>query len=206
MKFLVSQQYLARASVRVREQVGSPSPAGGEDERIEYSEVSLGRLGAVRRRNEAIVDLARELIDAGHARIMVFTPSVASAKWCAKEMRQSVRYSHAIVGETSAPERAHILDTFRIPVRTLPHPQVLFNCRVLTAGVDLPVTSAVVIGKPTKSHVLLQQMIGRALRGPKSGGNETADVWILADDSYEEFGDLAALYAQWDDLWEPHAI
>lgn len=205
VKFLVSQGYLAEANIHVRPQHGSPPPSESDlADGSEYSEMSLSRLGAAEDRNEAIISLVQELKDAGHARIMAFTPSVASAKWCADKMRQSARYSHAIVGETSPSARAHILDTFRTPVRKIPLTQVIFNCRVLTAGVDLPLTSAVVIGKPTKSQVLLQQMIGRALRGPKSGGNKAAEVWILADDTYHDFGELAALYSQWDELWEPN--
>lgn len=134
---------------------------------------------------------------------MAFVPSVSSAVWCANAMVDTVPYSHAVVGETLQGARDHILDTFRASIKAIPHPQVIFNCRVLTAGVDLPLTSAVVVGKPTKSHILLQQMIGRALRGPKSGGSKTADIWILADDSYEHFGDLAEMFSHWDDLWEP---
>ena len=201
VKFLVSEGYLAKANVHVREYPDSPPPApsGGED----YSEATLIELGALHARNDAIVRLAQQLIDAGHRRIMVFTPSVSSAMSCANAMRRAAPYSHAIVGGMRQDDRDHILDTFRLSIQALPHPQVVFNCRVLTAGVDLPLTSAVVIGKPTRSHILLQQMIGRALRGPESGGSEVADIWILADDSYEDFGDLAAMFSQWDDIWEP---
>ena len=201
VKFLVSEGYLAKASVHVREYPDSPppTPSSGQD----YSEAALGELGALHARNDAIVRLAQHLIDAGHRRIMVFCPSVSSAVKCADTMRKVVRYSRAIVGGMSQDARDHILDTFRLPIDAISHPQIVFNCRVLTAGVDLPLTSAVVIGKPTRSDILLQQMIGRALRGPASGGTDTADIWILADDSYEDFGDLAEMFSHWDDLWEP---
>ena len=201
VKFLVSEGYLAKANVHVREYPDSPPPASTDG--ADYSEAALGELGALHARNDAIVRLAQDLIDEGHRRIMVFTPSVSSAVSCAEAMRIVVRYSHAIVGGMPQDARDHVLDTFRLPIQAVPHPQIVFNCRVLTAGVDLPLTSAVVIGKPTRSHILLQQMIGRALRGPASGGSETADIWILADDSYEDFGDLAEMFSHWDDLWEP---
>ena len=201
VKFLVSEGYLAKANVHVRRHPGSPPPAdsGGAD----YSDASLSELGELGTRNDAIIGLVQELIDKGHRRIMAFVPSVSSAVWCADAMRDTVPYSYAVVGDTLQGVRDHILDTFRASIKAIPHPQVIFNCRVLTAGVDLPLTSAVVVGKPTKSHILLQQMIGRALRGPKSGGSKTADIWILADDSYEHFGDLAEMFSHWDDLWEP---
>lgn len=201
VKFLVSEGYLADANVQVRRHLGSPPPADiGDDE---YPESALQELGAIEARNEEIVALVRELIDSGHRRVMAFTPSVSSAQWCADAMRATVPYSHAIVGQMRQASRDHILATFRIPIPQHSLPQVIFNCRILTAGVDLPLTSAVVIGKPTKSHVLLQQMIGRALRGPKSGGTAAADIWILADESYEDFGSIAEMFAHWDDLWDP---
>ena len=199
VRFLVSQGYLAKASVHVRRHLGSPRPSYSG---VEYSDASLAELGAEDDRNDAIVGLVREAIDAGHRRVMAFAPSVASAQLCASAMRQAMPYSHAVVGEMAQGARDHILETFRAPIEDIPQAQVIFNCRVLTAGVDLPLTSAVVIGKPTRSRILLEQMIGRALRGPKSGGAATADIWILADDSFEEFGDLADMFVQWDELWE----
>ena len=201
VKFLVAQGYLAEANVEVRRFPGRPPPAdtGGD----EYPESVLQELGTSQARNEAIIALVQELVDSAHRRIMVFTPSVSSAQWCANAMRSVVPHSHAIVGQMRQTTRDHILATFRVPIERNPLPQVIFNCRVLTAGVDLPLTSAVVIGKPTKSHVLLQQMIGRALRGPRSGGTGEAEIRILADESYEDFGNIADMFAQWDDLWDP---
>jgi len=201
VKFLVARGYLAEANVQVRRYPGSSRPADTGDE--EYPESVLQELGINQARNEAIVALVRELMNSGHLRIMVFTPSVSSAHWCADAMRSIVPHSHAIVGQMRQDARDHILANFRLSVEGHPLPQVIFNCRVLTAGVDLPLTSAVVIGKPTKSHVLLQQMIGRALRGPKSGGTDVAEIRILADESYADFGNLAEMFAHWDDLWDP---
>lgn len=202
VKFLVSKGYLANARVRIQQHPGSPPPTEGHDG--DYADAALQELGALDARNDAIVSLVVDLIAEGHCRILVFTPSVSSAERCAAAMREKgVRYAHAVAGEMRQSSRQHILGTYASSIANNPHPQVIFNCRVLTAGVDLPETSAVVIGKPTRSHVLLQQMIGRALRGPKSGGSAQADIRILADESYEDFGDLAAMFAEWDELWEP---
>lgn len=203
VKFLVSKGYLANATVRIRHHVGSPPPTEGQDG--DYADTALQELGAIDARNDAIVGLVGDLIADGHRRVLVFAPSVSSAERCAAAMKkEGVQYAHAVAGEMRQSSRNHILRTYASPIANNPHPQVIFNCRVLTAGVDLPQTSAVVIGKPTKSHVLLQQMIGRALRGPRSGGSAQADIRILADESYEDFGDLAAMFAEWDELWEPH--
>lgn len=199
--FLVAEGYLARANVHLRRVSGTPPPSEGASD---YTDATLRELGTVKARNEAMVALIMDNVERGHRRIIAFTPSVASAQWCADAMKsKGIPYAHAIYGNMPQASRDHIVNTYRTSTQDNPHPQVILNCRALTAGVDLPQTSAVVVGKPTKSHVLLQQMIGRALRGPKSGGNANADIWILADESYREFGDLAAMFVEWDNLWDP---
>lgn len=203
VKFLVSQGYLAKANIYTKSVFDSPRPPE-HPTGDEYPEAAFQELGKVDTRNRAIVKTVQSLIDNRHRRIIAFTPSVWSAKQCAEIIQQQgIPDAHAIHGDMHQTSRDHILNTYRVAVKDNPNPQVIFNCKVLTAGVDLPQTSAVVIGKPTKSHVLLQQMIGRALRGRKSGGNSEADIWILEDDSYEDFGDLAAMFSEYDQLWEP---
>ena len=206
IRFLVSNGYLAKANFRYHEIEGTPSPrpeGGGQD----YSEDTLKELGDDDVRNRTIADMVNQLFAEGHKRVIAFTPSVESARRCAQETRGAgYKYAHAVHGGMSPASREHVLNTFRLPTSKIVQPQVVFNCRVLTAGVDIPQTSAVVIGKPTKSLVLLQQMIGRALRGPKSGGNAEAEIYMLVDESYEEYASLAAMFSQWDSLWDPDPI
>lgn len=49
---------------------------------------------------------------------------------------------------------------------------VIVNVRMLTEGTDVPDTKTVFITRQTTSQILLTQMIGRALRGPKAGGGD----------------------------------
>ncbi len=60
--------------------------------------------------------------------------------------------------------------------------QVLVNIRMLTEGVDVPETQTVFLTRQTTSTVLLTQMVGRALRGPKFGGTERAIIVSFIDD------------------------
>ena len=204
IRFLVSNRYLAKANFRYRHIKGTPAPQGGGED---YSEPNLKRLGGDDVRNRTIVDMVIELFDNEHRRVIAFTPSVESAMHCAEQMRRAGhKYARAVYGGMNSDSRGHVLNTFRLSTSEIDQPQVVFNCRVLTAGLDIPQTSAVVIGKPTKSHVLLQQMIGRALRGPESGGNPEADIYMLVDESYEEYASLATMFSQWDELWEPDPI
>ncbi|MCY4200591.1 MAG: DEAD/DEAH box helicase [Rhodobacteraceae bacterium] len=200
VRFLVDNGYLARAAIKTHGFSGAPAPDG---QGAEYSDRALARLGEDRERNQQIILLVQELFDQGHKRVIVFTPSVDSAEECAAAMRdRGYAYAHAVSGKTPMEARDHYTRTFQKSVASIPCHQALFNCNVLTAGFDAPETSAAVIGLPTKSAVRLQQMVGRALRGPKSGGTEKAIIHMIVDESYSEFADLADMFCQWERLWE----
>ena len=73
--------------------------------------------------------------------------------------------------------------------RGLREPGVLVSVGMLTEGVDLPDARTALLARPTVSRVLLQQMIGRVLRGPAAGGEAEAHVVFLRDE-WERFGDV----------------
>lgn len=58
---------------------------------------------------------------------------------------------------------------------------VLISVGMLTEGVDLPNAQTAFLSRPTTSRVLMRQMIGRVLRGTKTGGGEVAHVVDLRD-------------------------
>jgi superfamily II DNA or RNA helicase len=70
-------------------------------------------------------------------------------------------------------ENAKVLDQFRKGEL-----DVLINVRMLTEGTDIPDAKTVFVTRQTTSRILLTQMVGRALRGPKFGG--TADAYIVS--------------------------
>ncbi len=72
-------------------------------------------------------------------------------------------------------------------------PDVLVNVEMLTEGFDAPHTRTVFIARPTNSEGLLSQMVGRALRGKQSGGNDTAYLVTFLD-TWEQFNVLDAEY------------
>ena len=211
IKFLVSNGYLAKANFvlhpAIYGAVYGAVPNSRSDNSDDYSPSDLDTLGDIDARNTQIVDIVTKLFDDNHKRVLVFTPSVSSAEKCARICREEkdFEYANAVYGTMSPDQRNHIIGNYRAPITDIQQPQVIFNVNVLTAGVDVPKTSAVVIGKPTKSDVRIQQMIGRAVRGPKSGGNAEAYIHIITDKSFKKFVDLAKLYSTWDDLWEPEA-
>ena len=78
---------------------------------------------------------------------------------------------------------------------------VLCNYGVATTGVDVPNVSCAVIARPTQSLVLFSQMIGRAIRGPKVGGNKDALIVTVVDYELPGFGKVQESFMNWEDVW-----
>ncbi|MFP4600649.1 MAG: DEAD/DEAH box helicase, partial [Persicimonas sp.] len=59
---------------------------------------------------------------------------------------------------------------------------VLMNIRILTEGTDVPDAETVFLTRQSTSRILLTQMVGRAMRGPKFGGTAEAHIVSFIDD------------------------
>ena len=82
---------------------------------------------------------------------------------------------------------------------------VIFNYGVLTAGFDAPRTRCVIIARPTTSLVLYSQMAGRAMRGPRAGGNPKAEILTVADTNLPGFGSVTDAFTNWEELWSTNS-
>lgn len=89
--------------------------------------------------------------------------------------REGVR-AEAVTSETRSATRRSLIEEFRKKRLS-----VLCNYGVLTTGFDAPQVRALVVGRPTTSRVLYEQMIGRGMRGPSFGGTEKCTVIDVSD-------------------------
>jgi ATP-dependent helicase IRC3 len=90
---------------------------------------------------------------------IAFLPSVALSREQAEAfVEHGIKAVH-IDGETPPEQRALLIKQYR--EREI---AVLCNCGLFTEGTDLPDTSCIILGRPTKSAELYQQMVGRGLR------------------------------------------
>ena len=168
-------------------------PATGED----YTKDELDDLGHNDERTSKIVELAKGAAER-HPRTIVFCPSVRSAIECDRRLRDEGIASHVITASTQSEERRAIIEAFRGDSRV--H-MVMFNFGVLTAGFDAPRTRCVIIARPTTSLVLYSQMAGRAMRGPRAGGNRMAEIMTVADTNLPGFGSVTEAFTNWEALW-----
>lgn len=90
---------------------------------------------------------------------IAFTVDVAHAHDLAAAFQAHAIRAQAVSGETPKDDRRNLLRQFSDGQL-----DVLCNCMVLTEGTDLPVASAILHAKPTKSATLYEQMTGRGLR------------------------------------------
>ena len=199
---LISQGYIARPTFS-RLEYEAPldlqsflQQAGAREN--EYEDGILEALSMQVTRNVTIVHEIRRLIENGHTRVMFFGASVRHAKLIAVALSAVCIEASLVTAHTDATQRERIINAFR---KSTTAPIVLCNFGVLTAGFDAPNTSACVIARPTKSLVLFSQMVGRATRGPKAGGNETCEVSTVVDVDLPGFRDLAEAFTNWEDVW-----
>lgn len=161
----------------------------------------LAQLAEDEQRNLLIVTRIEELARR-HSRILVFATTVEHAETLAVVLRARGFQADAVTGTTARPERERVVRGFRGDADGV---RILCNYGVLSSGFDAPRTSAALIARPTKSLVLYSQMVGRATRGPRAGGNGTAEVVTVVDTALPGFGDLSEAFTNWEDVWDEPA-
>lgn len=194
--YLIQNHYLADprfVPIAFESNIDIDEPQPGAD----YSVRDLDQMGRNRYRTLKVVEIATSAIKR-HPRTIVFCPSVESALECDKMLRAKGCSSATITASTDSEERHNIIADFRSDSR---ENKIVFNYGVLTAGFDAPKTRCVIIARPTTSLVLYSQMVGRAMRGPRTGGNPRSEIYTIADTNLSGFGSVTDAFTNWEDLW-----
>lgn len=198
---LVAEGYLAKANYRslLYESGLTLSPADLRivEEELDIPQKILKRLAEDEQRNLRII-LEVENLAERHSRILVFAISVEHSRLLACVLRARGYNAASISGDTPPAERDQHIRSYK---DNSMETRILCNYGVLTTGFDAPRTSSAVIARPTKSLVLYSQMVGRAIRGIRAGGNETAEIVTVVDTDLPGFGEVAEAFANWEDVW-----
>lgn len=166
-------------------------------DRIDLPDKILRQLAEDEERNTAILTRLEEMLQR-HRRILFFGTTVDHAKVMATVLQARDHRAAVITGKTEDAARKRRIREFR---KDTGDPMVLCNYGVLTTGFDAPNTSAALIARPTQSLVLYSQMLGRAIRGPKAGGNEEAEIVTVVDQNLPGFSSVADAFVNWEDVW-----
>ena len=201
VEYLIEQGYLARPHFElivpdgnhtVSDELGSSDVTFDPEDKVTTALGPVEYLGLV---SQTVF----RLVDEGHARVLVFAASVQLSRDLAAVLRAAGVAAESLDGTTRDELRAGMIERFRNRSRS---PRVLVNFGVLTTGFDAPQTSAAVIARPTRSLVLYNQMVGRAIRGPLAGGNKEATVVTVVDPNVPAFGSIASAFTHWEELWD----
>jgi superfamily II DNA or RNA helicase len=199
--YLVAEQYLAKAQYRsLLYQTGiklTERDLTQIEEDLEIPQYILNRLAEDEQRNLRII-LEIEALVHRHQRILVFAVSVEHAQLLVCILQIRGFKASAVTANTPSQQREHLISSFKDDT---PETKILCNFGVLTTGFDAPRTSAAVIARPTKSLVLYSQMVGRAIRGTKAGGNATAEIVTVVDCNLPGFGSVTEAFSNWEDVW-----
>ena len=201
--YLIDNGYLARPTFRTL--LAEPGLEIDEKElarlsdALDIPETIVTRLSMSEQYLTAVLAAIEDLLSTGHRRVLVFAATVAHARVLTAILVARHVRSGVVTGATPERERDRTIRSFKSDAQ---EPMVLVNFGVLTTGFDAPTASAAVIARPTKSLVLYSQMVGRAIRGPKSGGTDTCEVVTVVDRSLPGFGDVAATFLNWEDVWQ----
>jgi DNA repair protein RadD len=157
----------------------------------------LKALGEDDIRNLKIITKLEDLVKS-HKRILVFAATVEHSALLASVLQARGHSAFSVTGTTSAFDRQRVIAKYRSDTD---EPIILCNFGVLTTGFDAPRTSCAFIARPTSSLVLYSQMIGRALRGPKSNGNKVAKIVTVVDTALPGFRSPSEAFMNWEDVW-----
>jgi len=193
VKYLIENEYLAHPNFYP---INYESKVEIYNEGTNQSESNLlNKLGANEDRNSSIVRQAIKERKNGST-IIIFACSVENSRELAATLC-CLGYSASSLdskNDTTESRRGKISDFKSGKL------QIIVNYGVLTAGFDAPKTNVAIIGRPTKSLVLYSQMIGRAMRGKKSGGNLECNIYTVIDD-IPEYMNLSNAFEYWDQSW-----
>ena len=202
VEYLINNGFLARPTFRTLFSEPGLNITDGELARIagllDIPDETVAALSMSEQYTAAVLGAIEELLGAGHRRILVFAATVEHAQLLAAILAARDVWSSAVTGMTPRRVRERAIKTFKSDDEL---PMVLINFGVLTTGFDAPKASAAVIARPTQSLVLYSQMVGRAIRGPKAGGTETCEIVTVVDPDLPGFGDVAAAFLNWEDVW-----
>ncbi|KAK3819861.1 MAG: P-loop containing nucleoside triphosphate hydrolase protein [Benniella sp.] len=110
-------------------------------------------------RNASVVNAYRAHCGYRRKATVVFAADVKHSVAITERFIKEGYDAHCITNYTNAKERARLLQDFRDGKFS-----ILVNCEMMTEGADFPMIDAIIIARPTKSTVLMVQMLGRGVR------------------------------------------
>jgi len=162
----------------------------------DFTPKALEIIGKNKNRNLRILQRLREL-NSDEIPTIVFSCSVNHGRLLASMLTLEGIPNALIIGEMAPKDRSDAIADFK---DTSSNMNILINYEVLTTGFDATNIECVFIARPTQSVVLYSQMLGRGLRGPQMGGNESC-LLIDIKDNLQQYDENMA-FSHFNNYWK----
>lgn len=187
IQYLQQGEYLAKLTTKILETGVSASESN--ENRI------LVELASNSERNERIIEQIKLANDARESTV-VFACSLDHVYAILILCRAYGIQANYIIGAVEQAERLSVINSFKKRDYF-----ILINLEILSTGIDLPNIDKVIITRPISSPNLVSQILGRALRGVKNGGNSNNTI-INLKDNLLNFPSASYLYDYFEGAWE----
>lgn len=127
--------------------------------------------------HESVLNTCKNII-AKKENSIIFAESKAHAIALSLYLRSNDIENELIVGETPIANRNDYLKRLGDKKDSL---NILVNERILSTGIDVPGLNSIMVLSEIDSVTSSLQILGRAMRGPKNGGNESNTVYLTKD-------------------------
>jgi superfamily II DNA or RNA helicase len=124
----------------------------------------------------SVIENCKRLVENNHNTI-IFAESKSHAIALSILLTKNHIKNGLIVGETPNIIRKDLIEKFGDEENEL---NVLVNHQILSTGIDVPGMNSIMILGEINSPTLALQIIGRAMRGPKNGGNEINTIYLTS--------------------------
>lgn len=129
-------------------------------------------------------------------KVIVFASSVPQAIVLAETVNAAGSRSLVLHSALGLAERLHAIKSFEQG-----DTEVLVNHRILATGYDCPAISDLILAGPITSTIQFEQIVGRAARGPRTGGAGISNIWEF-DDHLAAHGLPQSYYRYRDFDWD----
>ena len=174
----------------------TPQELRALSEDMEMPASLIRKLSEDHQRNLVLLRSIRAEAEAG-SKMLIFAATVDHADMLAEALQLLGFKAASVTSQTNRVKRQQLINSYK----ESDHIQILSNFGVLTTGFDAPRTNVAFIARPSKSVVLYSQMVGRAARGIRAGGNATCKIYTVVD-QLPGFRNMAEAFTYWEDIWE----
>eukprot|EP01093_Parvamoeba_rugata_P016074 TRINITY_DN582_c0_g1_i2.p1 TRINITY_DN582_c0_g1~~TRINITY_DN582_c0_g1_i2.p1 ORF type:complete len:302 (-),score=52.65 TRINITY_DN582_c0_g1_i2:588-1493(-) len=127
--------------------------------------------------HQSVMQTCLNLIEDGKNTI-IFAESKSHAIALSLYLKSQEIENELIIGETPTANRKNYLERLGNNEDSL---SIIVNEKILATGIDIPGLNSIMILAKIDSITTALQILGRAMRGPKNGGNKNNTIYITRD-------------------------